>query len=204
MSLNVVTGRLTRPQPDTLFRCLCPALIFRRHEATFRRTKKRLRVKPAASFLSSDDSPEQDHIIFNPPSSAPSIYHTPTLFLPKDDPRRVIFSEPPTIDQPSNSKLPPPVRKPYEKTYHLTEADITEIRRLRRENPDKWTRAILARKFKCSSLFVGIVCEATEEHKAKQAQILEAIKARWGEKRRMAREDRTRRRATWGKDELST
>lgn len=177
--------------------------IFRRHESSYRRTRKRLVVKPDPSFLSSttDSLPQQDHIVFNPPSSAPSIYHTPIKFLPKDDPRRVLFFNLRDEASQDASPLPPPVRKPYQKSYHLTEEDIAEIRRLRRKDPDTWTRNELAKKFKCSSLFVGMVCQATKERLAKQADALEAIKARWGRKRQMAREDRVKRRELWGRDE---
>lgn len=201
MSLNTASSPLTRLHSDLLFRWLCPSLVFRRHEATYRRTKKRLRVKPEASFLSTDDSPQEDHIVFNPPSSAPSIYHTPIKFLPKEDPRRALFSASPLAQKTSSQKLPSPVRKPYDKTYHLTEEDMLEIRRLRKENPDKWTRNNLARKYNCSAFFVGIVAEATQEQKDRQLQTLDAIKARWGAKKTMAREDRIRRRETWGKAE---
>lgn len=176
-------------------------VVHRRHESSFRRTKQRLRVKPDPSFASSDNY-TQDHIIFNPPSSAPSVYHTPSKFLPPNDRRRQFIAE--TSGQtPSSqtSKLPPPVRKSYEKKYHLTAADMEEIRRLRRENPDIWTRDTLAKKFDCSNLFVGIVCEASPERKESQQQILEAVKLKWGRRRRTAREDRAKRRVLWGRDE---
>lgn len=172
----------------------------RRHESSFRRTKQRLRVKPDPSFASSDGH-TQDHIVFNPPSSAPSVYHTPSKFLPPNDRRRQLLAEIPGQAPSSHtSKLPPPVRKPYEKQYHLTAADMEEIRRLRRENPDVWTRDRLAKRFDCSNLFVGIVCEASPERKEAQQQILEAVKLKWGRRRRIAREDRTKRRELWGRD----
>ncbi|KAI9779904.1 MAG: hypothetical protein M1835_004608 [Candelina submexicana] len=169
-----------------------------RDESTHGRTKQRLRVKPEASFTQS--SARQDHIVFNPPSSAPSVYHTPRKFLPRNDQRQTFSS--PISESPGFSKkeLPPPVRKPYEKKYHLTEADIAEIRRLRKKDPSLWTREKLAKKFDCSNMFIAIVCEASLEHKEKQLRILEAVKSRWGRRRREAREDRTRRRETWGRD----
>lgn len=176
------------------------SVVSRRHESSFRRTKQRLRVKPDPSFASSD-SHFQDHIIFNPPSSAPSVYHTPSKFLPPNDRRRQLIADIPGQAPLSQaSKLPPPVRKPYEKQYHLTAADMEEIRRLRRENPDVWTRDKLAKKFDCSNLFVGIVCEASAERKEAQRQILDAVKLKWGRRRRIAREDRAKRREIWGRD----
>ncbi|KAI9818653.1 MAG: hypothetical protein M1826_001334 [Phylliscum demangeonii] len=180
---------------------------FRCHASSYRRTKKKLVIKPEGSFLNLIGTPAQDHIVFNPPSSAPSIYHTPMIFLPKDDPRRNLFAPAarnPSVggDPASNPPpLPPPLTPPKEKRYHLTQDDMVEIRRLRQTDPDQWTRAKLAKKFKCSSLFVGIVCEATKEHKEEQLKRIEDVKARWGRRRTMAREDRKRRRALWGRDE---
>ncbi|KAJ5667941.1 uncharacterized protein N7477_006511 [Penicillium maclennaniae] len=62
------------------------ALGSRRYQSSYRRTKQRLRVKPDASFGPSHAG--QDQIIYNPPSSAPTAYHTPNKFLPADDARR--------------------------------------------------------------------------------------------------------------------
>lgn len=164
-------------------------------------------MKPDPSFTISQSSPQQDHIIFNPPSSAPSVYHTPLKFLPKDDRRRQLYA---SLDPHQShhldanrprAPLPPPVRKPYEKKYHLTAEDVDEIRRLRSDDPVKWSRDKLAAKFECSQLFVGIVCEASKEHKDKHIKITEAVKSKWGRRKQMAREDRVRRRETWGREE---
>lgn len=177
------------------------AVNCRRHESSFRRTKQRLRVKPDPSFASSTTY-TQDHIVFNPPSSAPSVYHTPVKFLPPNDQRRQLFAATTDSDsQPQNTRLPPPVRKPYEKRYHLTAEDMEEIRKLRREDPNVWTRDKLAKKFDCSNLFIGIVCEASQERKESQQKVLEAVQSKWGRRRRIAREDRGKRRETWGRDE---
>lgn len=178
----------------------------RRHESSARRTTKRLRVKPDPSFTSySSSSPQtQDHIVFNPPSSTPSIYHTPTIFLPPSDPRRQLLTQSLSHANPykePNKPLPPWIRKPYAKSYHLNEEQIEEIRRLRSKDPFKWTRAKLAEQFKCSQFFVALVCEASKERKEQQKQVLENTVARWGRRRRYAREDRTKRRELWGRDE---
>jgi hypothetical protein len=97
------------------------------------------------------------------------------------------------------SALPSPVRQPYDKTYHLTETDIKEIRRLRSEDPDTWTRVKLAEKFGCSQFFVGMV--AKNEGKAERvAKEHEDARRKWGVRRREAREDRGRRKVLWGRD----
>ncbi|KAF2249457.1 hypothetical protein BU26DRAFT_318381 [Trematosphaeria pertusa] len=194
----------------------------RRHESTTRRHKKLLNL-PAAPSYTPDRS--QPTLIFNPPSSAPSVYHTPLKFLPKDDRRRQLYaafqtaatqtahrtaspavaapgtplSAPSFLPPRPSAGLPPPVRIPYDKKYHLTDADIVEIQRLRREDPERWTRVRLAEKFGCSQFFVGLV--AKNEGKAERVESEhERSRARWGVRRRTAREDRGRRRELWGRD----
>jgi hypothetical protein len=163
-----------------------------------------LNVKPDASFLFSKLSPQQDHIIFNPPSSAPSVLHTPLKFLPKTDKRRHLMANSSTSTMATSSlPLPPPVikQKPSYQRYHLSEEDVEEMRRLRELDPEKWSRLKLARKFNCSSWFVAYSCGGPKEKAEAERAKLEAIKARWGPKRRMAREDRVKRREAAYRDE---
>ncbi|RJE26652.1 hypothetical protein PHISCL_00976 [Aspergillus sclerotialis] len=176
----------------------CAAFEFRRNQSSYRRTKQRLRVKPDASFGPSLNQFE-DHIIYNPPSSTPSIYHTPTKFLPPDDIRRSLSTDA-SKNQDNTDGLPTVFKKPAEKKYHLTPSDIEEIRRLRLNDPMTWSRWKLAKRFDCSPMFIGMVCEASPEKKEIQKQVLEAVQSRWGRKRRMAREDRQLRKENWGRD----
>lgn len=205
---NTMDVRLIRRPVVDLFsgrtQCLFAGNIAaQRCESTFRRTKKALNLKPESSFLLSKSTPKQDHIIFNPPASSPSVLHTPLKFLPKDDKRRQLFASATTSTLAnSGSKLPPVARRSsgYQR-HHLTEEDVKEIKRLRSSDPQTWTRAKLAKKYNCSSIFIGMCCEApTEKVEAAKAQ-LEAVKARWGPKRRMAREDRVKRREAAYRDE---
>ncbi|KAK3377891.1 mitochondrial ribosomal protein subunit L20-domain-containing protein [Podospora didyma] len=82
-----------------------------RQKSTRARMKRAMNVPPAQSFLmGADASAEADHIIFNPPSSAPSVFHTPFKFLPKSDPRRranlpSLFASSATIQFPSNPAI---------------------------------------------------------------------------------------------------
>ncbi|TKA30807.1 hypothetical protein B0A50_02527 [Salinomyces thailandicus] len=187
----------------------------RRQESSYRRTRKALRVKPDPSFLPSTTEP-QDHIIFNPPSSAPNVYHTPLKFLPPSDPRRKLHSLAPTKTAnppstpgtstavpptPNDSTSPalPAVRPQYTKKYHLTPAQVEEIRRLREEDPRKWTRVRLAEKFECSQFFVGLCCSAPQIKEAQDRE-LEEIKRRWGRRKTEAREARAERKKLWGRD----
>lgn len=177
----------------------------RRHESSTRRTTKKLRVKPDPTFKAFIHPDKvKDHIVFNPPSSAPSPYYTPVAFLPRNDPRRRLLAESHSHANPyqgPDDPLPPAVRKPHEKKYHLTDKDIVEIRRLRTEDPSTWTRTKLAEKFECSPFFVGMVVPVSEERLKQKRLELEEVKSKWGPKRRIAREQRAARRATWGRDE---
>lgn len=177
-----------------------------RHQSTYRRARKALKIKPDPSFLPSKTE-TQDHIILNPPSSAPNVYHTPLKFLPADDPRRqmhtllekrkaLLSSKNP---QPVKASSLQPVRPVYEKKYHVQSAQIDEIRKLRAEDPVFWTRIRLADKFKCSQFFISLCCNSPEMA-ARHQRELELVKARWGRKRTEAREDRVERKKLWGRD----
>jgi hypothetical protein len=154
-----------------------------------------LKISPHPDFLTPTSG--QNHIIFNPPSSAPSVYHTPFKFLPKSDPRRqanlsqLLRS---SSDLPTPA-LPPPSRttETRQKQYNVTREQVEEMRELRASDPAMWSVHELAKKFQCTPLFVMMCCKASPEHKDKERQRLEAIKARWGTIRTKAREDRKKR-----------
>jgi hypothetical protein len=187
-----------------------------RQKSTAARTRRALNIPPHQSFLHPNKDPATaaarpttDEIIFNPPSSAPSVFHTPFKFLPKSDPRRIanlasnLFTSSTTIQYtnptssqtaPSPESFPsiegPPVLKPR---HHLTPADIEQMRRLREQDPVTNSVQNLARQFQCSKLFVLMCCQAPKEHKEKIKEQEEKVKARWGPRRRAAREERHRR-----------
>lgn len=199
MELNL----LRRPTLDFLAarsRRLLPTTT-RRHESTHRRSRKLLNIAPAPSFLSSSESPKQDHIIFNPPSSVPSVLHTPLKFLPKDDERRKLYASAPHA---SKIESQAPIVKTKGSTYqrhHLTPEDAGEIRRLRLSDPVQWSRLRLAKRFNCSTMFVAICCEAPAEKKAAEEAKKAAFKARWGPRKMKAAVDRARRKELWFREE---
>lgn len=206
MSLPLLT-RALRPSPASSLQStstpfICTACSNARHQSTYRRTRKALRVKPHASFLPSAPTERADHIIFNPPSSAPSVYHTPAKFLPASDPRSRTQSAGSPTSHPSatTSATLPPVRTPYEKKYHLTAAEVEEMRSLRTSDPTTWTRLRLAEKFECSPFFVSLCCSAPKEVHEQQAKDLAEIKKRWGRRKTEAREARVERKKGWGMD----
>lgn len=91
------------------------------------------------------------------------------------------------------------MRTPYEKKYHLDDAQIEEIRKLRLGDPDKWTRVKLAEKFGCSQFFVGMVVKVPEKAERIAAEH-RGMREKWGKRRKMAREERERRKVLWGRD----
>ncbi|KAL6721343.1 hypothetical protein ACLMJK_000446 [Lecanora helva] len=207
--MSIVVSRRPLDFSSSILRSLLGVTfcISRRHESSARRTTKRLRNKPDSSFSSSISRLQaNDHIVFNPPSSAPSPYHTPPVFLPPNDPRRELLAQSHVHANPysqPHQRLPPMIKShaPYEKKYHLREKDFEEIRKLRTADPTKWTRSKLAEKFGCSQFFVGLVCQASKEKLAKDREELEQTKEKWGRRKRFAREDRAKRRELWARDE---
>ncbi|KAF3180388.1 hypothetical protein TWF225_007253 [Orbilia oligospora] len=180
---------------------------------------------PSTNSSSSSSSSVLPTIIHNPPSAAPTPYITPRLFVPSIDPRyeapsdtAILKSPPPANYAPINprpeitctssgeeggvttEKLPPALSRPYQKTYHLNEADIKKIQQLRGQNPDVYTRNKLAKMFGCSEFFVGMVAPTTEERKKEMRKKEEGVRAGWGKIRSFAREERGRRRELWSKD----
>ncbi len=165
----------------------------RRYESSYRRTQQRLNIKPDPSFLHSKGSPAEDHIIFNPPSSAPSPLQTPAKFLPKEDKRKQLLALKPLF----KTRLPPIISPQKIPHHHLTDKDIAQIQNLKRQNPEAWTNNKLAKKFNCSNHFIE-TCLAycgvdNTKRKSEMKAKFEAAEARWGPRRRKAREETQRR-----------
>ncbi|KAK8014694.1 60S ribosomal protein [Apiospora arundinis] len=196
-------------RPLTTLLSSCSRAGQTRFQSTTRRTKKALKLPPHPSFLVS--AAEADHITYNPPSAAPSVYHTPFKFLPPSDPRRQaqlssLLRNPaaPATSTTTTQSIPAlddkhqvPVPK-----FNVTREQVAEMRALRAADPMKWSVVRLAEKFECSKLFVMICCKASAEHQAKERERKEAIKARWGPIRSQAREDRKKRRTLLLRSEL--
>ncbi|KAM7191884.1 mitochondrial ribosomal protein subunit L20 domain containing protein [Naviculisporaceae sp. PSN 640] len=177
-----------------------------RQKSSAARLRRAHMISPHPSFVQTDAS--ADRIIFNPPSSEASVYHTPFKFLPKSDPRRrhniseFFKSQAGTQAEAagaSGSSLDAaklPVVKKWawdEKPHHVTAEQVEEIRRLRTEDPVKNSVHKLASKYNCSALFIRMCVQAPEEHKAKVKEEEEKIKSRWGPIRSAARAERKRR-----------
>ncbi|KAH7376429.1 mitochondrial ribosomal protein subunit L20-domain-containing protein [Plectosphaerella cucumerina] len=203
-----------RPAAQTLLAAVSSqgTVASRRSHQTWSRTKRALNIAPHPDFAPSRDS---DAIIFNPPAAEPSVLHTPYKFLPKTDPRRrhadlsKLFTSPAarsgaaSASTTSEPKLPPALNvKSRNPSYHLSETDVAEIRRLRHEDPVKWSVTRLAEKFECSKVFITICTNAPREHKEKLERRLEITKSRWGAIRTKARSERTKRKEMLFRGEL--
>ncbi|KAK2612382.1 hypothetical protein QQS21_001646 [Conoideocrella luteorostrata] len=195
---------LARPFAQLLTSSRCTTtMIPKRGHKTTARTKRALKIAPHDSFLPSRTAPfpAADSIIYNPPSSEASPAHTPFIFLPRSDPRRLALlrmrnnpGAPALSNGAAEADLAPRMRYKHRTArYHLKEEDVEEIRRLRAEDPIKWSVGKLAQKFDCSDVFVKMVAPASEEHHDWLQGRLERKMARWGPKKMKAREDRKRR-----------
>lgn len=182
---------------------LCAQILqpsFRRHQSSARRTRSRLNIKPDPNFLPSKTE-RHDHIIFNPPPSMPNVFHTPNIFLPKNDRRKVFTDAETRAIQLQSAQEIPAMKGQIRKRYHLTEQDLKEMRELRRTDPMEWSIKRLSKKFECSSVFTHLVCEGLAPQKtAEQKMVTDIVKSNWGQKRREAREDRVIRKEHWYRD----
>ncbi|KAI1806794.1 mitochondrial ribosomal protein subunit L20-domain-containing protein [Daldinia bambusicola] len=176
------------------------ASIPRRHQSSTSRTKRALKIAPHPSFFppsfdSSSDSSTQ--LIYNPPSSVPSVYHTPFKFLPPSDPRRkanlaqLLRS---SADVAASKSTLPPELKDRERKYNVTEEQVEEMRMLRATDPERWSVLRLAERYGCAPYFILMCCRAPAEHRERERQRLETVKERWGAIRAAAREERKKRR----------
>ncbi|POS79329.1 hypothetical protein DHEL01_v202271 [Diaporthe helianthi] len=185
-----------------------------RSKATASRTRRSLNIPPHPTFLAPDSSQQSDHIIFNPPASAPSVYHTPFKFLPKNDPRRranlaKIFEShfaPTTTTGGAAAGAPAleatdlptlPSNHKYNPAFHergpITKDEVDEMRRLREEDPHKWNVRALSDKYAIPHIFVMMCCQAPKEKLEFERTKMELIRQRWGPIRAKAKEDRHRR-----------
>lgn len=83
----------------------------------------------------------------------------------------------------------------------LSAEQVEQMQELRRQNPTTYTRKTLAKKFGCSPFFVGITGSGDKskdaEAKARHERRFEKAEARWGPRKRMMRELRSKRRELW-------
>ena len=223
-----------------------------RSRSTTQRTKRALNIAPHTSFLG-PRSTETDQIVFNPPASAPSVFNTPFVFLPKTDPRRRarlashLFADstspiplpgsagkagrvpggqeqqdgkavvtkggstsssqkpqPTATTAADGSPVPPAVLKgPFgPANWTVTKEQVSEIQRLRQNDPAKWTVQKLAKKFNCTASFIMSCGAAPDAHQQRLRKKLEQLKAKWGPIKRKARLEREKRKKLMRRGEI--
>jgi len=166
------------------------------------RTHKAHRPPPRSTDPLSNNSDagiqqlEDENLIFihRPPPTAPTPFSTTLepaspLLRPPTDSKNVLV---PPLLRPSAYVREPP---------RLTRKQIEEIRRLRRQDPETYSRGKLAEMFNCTSHFVGLVAALhptkRKELKKRQEEEHEAWREKWGAKRTLFNDIRIKRRSFW-------
>ncbi|KLU84955.1 hypothetical protein MAPG_03989 [Magnaporthiopsis poae ATCC 64411] len=178
----------------------------RRTKLTSNRMKRALNIPPHPDFITDPSRSQGDVVIFNPPASEPSVYHTPFKFLPKNDPRRRsnlahLFASASSAPSPyaggaaalSADSLP---AVKVNTSRLVSEAEVREMREKRAADPNRWSVTALAREYDTTKTFVMLATGTSKmtDHKLEMREQLERVKERWGPKKIKAREDRDRRR----------
>ena len=93
------------------------------------------------------------------------------------------------------------MRKDAGERQRVSDEDLATIRRLRREDPNTWTRGRLAKEFNCTPWFVGQVTslKGPERRAALEARDKEhaAFREKWGERRALNADIRKKRKEFW-------
>jgi hypothetical protein len=87
----------------------------------------------------------------------------------------------------------PAIHRPHERKVELTDKEIEEIRQLRQQDPETWTRNKLAKKFNCSSLFISMVAPSPSAQPTPPA----TMSSEKGYRRQLITKNRQRRKELW-------
>lgn len=83
----------------------------------------------------------------------------------------------------------------------MSAEDIAKMRELRVEDPARWTTGELAKRFNCTNMFVRMMAPLEKTQRrialAKRDALHEHYRARWGEKARLVKEIRDKRKEFW-------
>lgn len=140
---------------------------------------------------------EDDNLTFihRPPPSAPTPFSTTV------NPSSPLL-RPPTKAK-GTERLPPLLRPSayVKEPPRISPQKIAEIRRLREENPEKYTRSVLADKFNTTSNFVALVAAMSPKERRvawrKREQEHQKNRDSWGDRKSLAVEIRKKRREFW-------
>ncbi|KAG2151369.1 mitochondrial ribosomal protein subunit L20-domain-containing protein [Suillus clintonianus] len=133
--------------------------------------------------------------IHRPPPTAPSPYST-TLA-----PASPLLKSPTSFNK--NAPMPPLLRPSAYKVApsRMSDKDMEQLRKLRLSNPEKYSRAKLAKLFKCTPNFVSKVAALPRAQRKEFSRKMEAehetIREQWGEKKATFVAIKQKRREFW-------
>ncbi|KZV73676.1 hypothetical protein PENSPDRAFT_269065 [Peniophora sp. CONT] len=131
--------------------------------------------------------------IHRPPPSLPSV-HSYT-----SNPASPLLR--PASDAPADTPLPPPLRDIKAPGARLTDAQVQEMRSLRKQDPTKYTQKKLGEMFGVSASTVGLIATLSQSQRTKARKEFfgehEKVRERWGERTTTVREMRKKRREFW-------
>jgi hypothetical protein len=139
---------------------------------------------------------EDDNLTFihRPPPTAPTPFST-TL-----EPASPLL-RPPT--KPEEGRLPPLLRPSayVKEPPRVTPEQMEEIRRLRQEDPEKYSRSRLAEMFNCTSHFVANIAALhptqRKQFTRRRDEEHEAVRQSWGARKSLFMDIRKKRREFW-------
>lgn len=99
----------------------------------------------------------------------------------------------PPVNPKVQATAAPAIHASYERKPELGEKEINEIRTLRQQDPETWTRKKLADKFNCSPLFISMVAPTPSKQPTSPA----TLSSDKGYKRQLITKNRQRRRELW-------
>ena len=150
----------------------------------------------AHSLRTREQELEDDNLTFihRPPPTAPTPFST-TL-----EPASPLLRP---MTEPNGGRLPPLLRPSayVKEPPRVTPEQIKEIRRLRQENPEQYSRGKLAEMFNCTTHFVAQVAalhrSQRKQFTRKRDEEHEAIRESWGQRKSLFMEIRKKRREFW-------
>ncbi|KAI0081581.1 hypothetical protein K474DRAFT_1249747 [Panus rudis PR-1116 ss-1] len=176
-----------------------PRSLLQSFQPIFRRYASRLPERPP--YRPSDPLVNNPHASYQPLSDDMTFVHRP----PPTAPSPFSYTVSPTSPllkpaNPENNVLPPTVRK--EKTVpRMSDEDLERMRKLRAEDPRKWTTGRLAKEFNCTPRFVMMQARLPvaikKELKRKRDAEHQEAREKWGEKKAFNHDVRQRRREFW-------
>ncbi|CAH6720541.1 hypothetical protein CLIB1444_04S02410 [[Candida] jaroonii] len=122
-------------------------------------SKPKSRFNNVTSAFNFRPKPTQG-IIYQPPSTLPSVYQTPKSFLPPNDPRRELpYHKEYTAEELEDM----PIIHQTTKNYNVDDKTAMEIIKLRSEDPKEWTVNKLVKKFDVDANFIIAINKAFKD-----------------------------------------